>query len=221
VITITIAVSVPVTAAITVTVAATIFTIALFSLLLTALTLFVADFALSIAFFLPFLPFFLSISPAFVSLGLPLKLGLFTLLLLLLGFLFSNPSLLLFNGSLLRFQLIPNAFALSFSCCCICCIFFVCFGTASFLRLGGFLPDGCLSNLSYTVLNGAHVNQLANNLFCFLINARSFQCAVNKDRCLSLIQSQELLRVPLDLLLCNLKNGLCDLGFVVLVKSAW
>jgi hypothetical protein len=82
-----------------------------------------------------------------------------------------NPTLLLLNSRLLRFKLVADPLPLILPGPGIGCVIIVCFGTARPFRLGSFLPNFSLANITDALFYSRNVNELAYDRFCLLVYA--------------------------------------------------
>ena len=95
-------------------------------------------------------------------------------------------------------------------------VFLVRLGAADALLLGCLVANLGAAQLADVRLDGAGVNQRADDLLCLLVHAAAVQRAIDQRCGFSALEGQELCRIPLDFLLGDFENGFGDLGFVVL-----
>jgi hypothetical protein len=69
-------------------------------------------------------------------------------------------------------------------------------------------------------LDGAAVDQGADDLFRFLVDAAAVECAIDKGGSFPALEGQKLCWVALDFLLGDFEDGFGDLRLVVLSESA-
>ncbi len=77
-------------------------------------------------------------------------------------------------------------------------VFLVRLGAAHALFLGSLVADFGTAQLADMGLYGAGVDQGADNLLRFLVDAAAVECAINKGCRFPALQGQKLCRVPLD-----------------------
>jgi hypothetical protein len=182
-------------------------------------------FPLPLAFsFLPLLlpPFAPLLLPPLVLLALlsppllarrPLRLA--PLRLLFLPNLALEPPLFLFNFPKLR----TNPFPLSAARGRLGGVFLVRLGSANPFLLGRLVADLCAAQFSDVRLDGAGVDQRADEFFGLLVDPAAVQGAVDEGGGFAALEGEELDGVALDFLLGDFEDGFGDLGFVVLWRG--
>jgi hypothetical protein len=99
-------------------------------------------------------------------------------------------------------------------------VFLVRLGTANPFFFGGLVANFGATQLADVSLDGAAVDQGADDLFRFLVDAAAVECAIDKGGSFPALEGQKLCWVALDFLLGDFEDGFGDLRFVVLSESA-
>jgi hypothetical protein len=99
-------------------------------------------------------------------------------------------------------------------------VFLVRLGTANPFFFGGLVANLGAAQLANVSLDGAAVDEGADDLFCFLVDAAAVECAIDKGGSFPALEGQKLCWVALDFLLGDFEDGFGDLRFVVLSESA-
>lgn len=168
-----------------------------------ALAFLVSLLSLQVTKSLPLFSFFLSLASPFVAFLFTLFLGQLSLLLLTFPFLARNAPLFVLNGLLLQAKFLSYPFPLRSSCIGIRRVVVVRLGPASLLGTGRFFAELDASNIANTLFNGSDINKFSDNVFCLLVNAGSLECSVDEGCCLAPVESEKLLWISFNFLLCH------------------
>ena len=207
-------VAIPISTSVTITVSTTITFTSPFTLpFSSSLT---ASFPLAFALFTSFLSLLFSTLVLLPLLLFPCFPGCFLFFPFLHLFLLPNlalePSFLLLDLA----QFFANALPFRAASCSFGSVLLVRLRTAESLLLGCLLANLGTTQLAKARLDGVAVNQFLNDVPSFLIDIAAVDGAINKGGGFTAIDSQQLHRVTLNLLFCNLQNRLQDLGFIIL-----
>lgn len=184
---------------------------------LSTLPFFVSFFSLKITLSLALFLLFFSFPSSLVALRLAFDFSHLCLSLFSFAFFFFNPLLLFLNSSFFLSQFLSYTFAFVSSGLCICFVLEVGLCTPRAFALRCLFADLVTSDLANAAFDGIDINQLCNNIFGLLVNARSFEGAINQCSGLATVQSQELLGVAFDFLFGYFENRFGNLCFIVLL----
>lgn len=189
---------------------------------ITAFAVLVSLLALHIAKSFSLLLIFLSLATTIVSFRLTFGFGQLELPLLPLALFFLYTALLFFDRLFLLAQLFADSFSLVPSCLRVGFVLDIRLGAARAFAFGNLVAYVAASEAANRALYGVNVDQLCDNIFSFLVHARSFESAVNESGCFATVQRKQLLRVAFDFLFGDFENRFRHLLFIVLqiVSSA-
>lgn len=90
------------------------------------------------------------------------------------------------------------------------------FGASNSFLFGCLLANFRSSGFTNVCLNRGIVDQLSDDIFCFVIDSGSLESAINQGSGFSSIEGKELVWVSFNLLFGDFENGFGDLCFVIL-----